>query len=522
MKTTKYSRFLGMNTKLPDYSLNSEEGRWLKEAKDVHFRNDGSVIRRKSVDVVSASPGAHSLFEDMFVLAGVLYRFTTGPFAQTMLQLLSNNNWMTYCRIGSEVFMSNGTDAFRLTAAGEVRPWYLAAPAAPSVAPISGALTKGRYTIQISYSNADEEGILSEPVQVETDEALSGGFRVTLPAAIPFAEHINIYVSGNDGAVPLLAGTVPVGTATFDIAARPDGREAHRRVEFPLPAGTRLFEFNGRLCSVEGKRIWISVPYRAGYCEQGSAYVEFHGAVSVAVGNQMGVFVVAGNETMFLAGQDIGAAELVRDIAHVGAVPGTEFIHPEKPLVGWFSKRGAVLGAEDGSVAELMANKVAVTPPASGCSYVIETPEMDVLVSCGWSVNLGTGAIATQSTTLTSASGSLGTTAAGIVTTNGTATVDSLLDFGLEDFGSEQEKRMPAIYIECASAGQLEASLSVPGGTEYDYLARSYSTHLDTHRIDPGKGLKGNRFNIKLTNPSGVNFTLAGVSFAPAASTRRI
>jgi len=524
MKTIKYDRFLGMSTKRPDYGLTSTDrrqpGRWVRDAVNVDFRNDGTVLRRRSFDLIEGTTGTHSLFEDMFVLAGVLYRFTTGPFTQTMLQLLSNNNRMTYCRIGSDVFMSNGADAFRLTAAGEVRPWYLAAPAAPSVAPISGALTKGRYTIQISYSNADEEGVLSEPVQVETDEVLSGGFRVTLPAAIPFAEHINIYVSGNDGAVPLLAGTVPVGTATFDIAARPDGREAHRRIEFPLPAGTRLFEFNGRLCSVEGKRIWISVPYRAGYCEQGSAYVEFHSNVSIAIGNQAGVFVVAGDETMFLAGQDIAAAEMVRDVLHYSAVPGTEFEHPDKPLVGWFGADGIVLGGEDGSVTELMAEKVEVSAPVSGHSMVIHNRELTLVASCGWAVNLSNGAVSRYDTTLESSSGVVLANSTGLMTL-GNSPVDALLDLGNEDFKAPNEKAMPTIYVGAASEGPLAMNITVKDQT-YSFEARSYSETINIERIEPAKGLRSNWFGLALINPEGVDFELESIHFTPAFSTRRI
>lgn len=524
MSTIKFDRFLGINTKLPDYGLTSTDrrqpGRWLRDAVNVDFRNDGSIVRRRSFDLIGGTNGAHSIFEDLLVRDGQLYRFTLSPYTQTFVKLLSTNSPMSYCRIGDSIYMSNGVDALRMRNNGEVVSWAVPAPAAPIVTQLDGELSPGRYGVQMAYcTDEGEEGVLSEVTWVETGEVLSGGFRVALPPEIANAAMVSVYITGNDGAVPLLAASVPCSDITLDIVARPTGRQAHRRIESALPAGTKLFNANGRLCSVSGNRIWFSVPYRAGYCEAGSGYVEFESDVKIAVCAQNGVYVAAGN-THFLRGSDIAKAEFVQDVLNYSAVPGTEFEHPDKPLVGWFGDDGLVLAGPDGSVEELMADKVEVSAPGRGHSLITHNREMTIVVSCGWAVNLSSGAVSRYDEMILSSNDDVAATASGLVTF-GDSPVDAVVDFGQEDFKTENEKFMPTAYIGAASDGPLALNITLDGET-YSYDARGYSERLNIERIDPAKGLRSNWFNLALVNPEGVDFELASIYFAPAASTRRI
>lgn len=516
-------RFLGMNTKLPDYGLTSTDrrqpGRWVRDALNVDFRNDGSLVRRRSFDLIPNTAGAHSVFEDLLVRDGGLYRFTIAPYTQTFIQLLSTNATMSYCRIGGSLYMSNGVDSFRMREDGELVPWALPAPEAPVVTQIAGELTPGRYGVQVVYCNDEEEGILSEITWVETGDALSGGFRVVLPPALPYADHVSIFITGNDGAVPLHVDSVSCADGTYDIVARPSGREAHRRIESPLPAGARLFNANGRLCSVSGKRIWFSVPYRAGYCEAGSSYVEFESDVRMAIGAEQGVYVAA-KRTHFLLGKDIAAVELVKDVLNYSAVPGTEFEHPDKPMVGWFGDDGVVLAGPDGTVEELMADKVEVVTPSLGHSMILHNRELTLVVSCGWTVNLSNGAVSRYDTSLLSSNGSVAANANGLMTL-GDAAVEASLDLGNENFKAPNEKYMPTIYVGAASEGPMAMNVAVKDQT-YTYYARSHSETINIERIDPARGLRSNWFGLALINPEGVDFELESIYFAPAVSTRRI
>ena len=78
---------------------------------------------------------------------------------------------------------------------------------------------------------------------------------------------------------------------------------------------------------------------------------------------------------------------------------------------------------------------------------------------------------------------------------------------------------MLVVYLGCSSDDPLNLRVQTPQH-DYTYAARSYSDTLQEHRVDTGKGLRSNWFNLSLQGES--DFTLASVSFAPVASTRRI
>lgn len=64
--------------------------------------------------------------------------------------------------------------------------------------------------------------------------------------------------------------------------------------------------------------------------------------------------------------------------------------------------------------------------------------------------------------------------------------------------------------------------VQTPGDVDYWYDARSGSDALQQQRIDPGKGLRANWYELTLSNSEGSPFTLANVTFADTKSTRRI
>ena len=68
----------------------------------------------------------------------------------------------------------------------------------------------------------------------------------------------------------------------------------------------------------------------------------------------------------------------------------------------------------------------------------------------------------------------------------------------------------------------MELRVQAPREVDYTYAARSSGEDLQMQRIDPGKGLRANWYELTVLNAGGADFTLASVSFAPTASTRRI
>ena len=523
MQTLPLGPFLGINNRLPDFALNvKDKGSYLRAADNVEITNSGNVVRRKVPELLQAMTAPHSLYGNFFVRASVLYKAAFAPYSETLVKVLSSNDPMSYAVINSDTYYSNGTDSGRISAAGTYYPWALPTPTSPTVAMTTGTLFKGWYQVAVGYVNnvTGEEGGVSASSNYHL--TATGGLLVTLPAATTGATHINVYVSTVNGSIPMLQTTVDTGTASVTISSHTLGRESNQRYEDPLPAGTRIFEFNGRLCSVKGKDLFYSLPYRHGYYLPAENRIPFPTNISTAVPNQGGVYVAA-DKTYFFSGQDIGEVQVVRDVLPYGAVSGTEFKVPNTTIVGWFGAKGIVLADPQGEVQAVMSDNIDLTPPVSGFSTVLESRGYRRVVSCGWCLNLDNLAATTYSNWgITSASGDYGTKADGIYTLEGTGAVDAYVDLGKQNFGVENLKHIPAVYLGVSSDTQMMLRITTPDATDYDYLARSSDSGMMIQRVDTGKGLRENYFGLRVYNSEGSDFTLASVSFAPVASSRRI
>ena len=518
MKTVPMGPFLGINNRLPDSALHIStqrvQGDYLKDAVNVDIDNAGRLCHRKVPQLVQAMSGAHSLYltsdtSGYLVRDSVLYSIVLPTYAETLLRVLGSDDAMSYVEYNGDLYYSNGADSGRITA-GVVYPLGMVTPGAPTLSVIGGALSVGAYQVAVSYVNTTtgEEAGISGKSQVEL--ASEGGVRVMLPAATPGATHLNIYLSQTNGAVVYLAATVAVGTALVDLIDLPTGRQASERREEPLPAG-RLLLSSGRLCSVVGNTLYVGIPYRHGYVDPINYGVPFPTNISVAVDAQAGIYVAA-DKTYWLPNEGV-----IADVLPYGAVPGTEFSHPDKTLVGWFGEKGIVLAAPSGEVQAVMADNIELMPPVSGFTMLIDD-EFDRVVSCGWCMNLENKA-ATRYTgwPFSSFSRGYGTTPTGICSlTSGNA--DWYADFGKVDLGNAQLKHLPNAYLGVESSDILQLIVN----DDYTYPARSFDAALKTQRIDVGKGLRGTWFNLKLTGTDGADFRLESIDFIPATTKRRI
>lgn len=99
--------------------------------------------------------------------------------------------------------------------------------------------------------------------------------------------------------------------------------------------------------------------------------------------------------------------------------------------------------------------------------------------------------------------------------------IDALIEIGKSDFGSRQRKRVPNVYVAVSSTGRMHLKV-VSDGKTYYYRARSHSDEVRNHRIDLGKGLRGNFYSLTLLNKDGDDFTLEDLSFTPVNLSRKI
>jgi hypothetical protein len=170
-----------------------------------------------------------------------------------------------------------------------------------------------------------------------------------------------------------------------------------------------------------------------------------------------------------------------------------------------------------------MIDSIGLTPPAFGAALVLQTDGYARVVSCGWCLNLGNNAATRyEGVEITSASRGYVTLADGLYALDGVGTVDAHVDLGKEDFGSENMKALPACYLGVTSDTPMEMRVSTPEHEDYRYEARSSAENIRIQRVDPGRGLMSNWYDLSIYNTEGSDFTLASVSFAPAASGRRI
>ena len=540
MKTLALGPFLGLNNRLPDFALHVPKvGDWLRSGDNVEVTNAGTIVRRKAASLIQAMTGAHSLHmvsdtAGYLVRDSKLYAITLPTYSETLVKILTSNARMSWVETMVNIYASNGTDIGRVS--GSTWTAALPTPAKPELnGLIGGGLEPGQYQVAASYvrlSGSDllEEGGVSAALAVTL--TTQGGIRVNLPAATTGATHVNIYLTQANGEVPYLLAFVEAGTATFDCITLPTGREApvrfdskgSKQIEAPLPAG-ELFSSMGRLCSIVGHSIYVGIPFRPGYFLPLEGAIHFTAPVTIAIENQNGTYICADN-TYWLPGDLLASQERMVKALPYGAVPGTAFHHPDKPIVGWFGENGVVLADPAGQAVALTEEAVKVTAPISGISTVLEGDYTRV-VSCGWCVNLDNKAATTVSDwDFTSTSRGYGTKVDGLYQLEGTGEVIWSIGLGKQSFGAEQLKYMPAVYAGMAS--ECPMSLTVDyvddrGDRQaYSFETRDYGTELQMQRFDTAKGMRSNWFDLTLSNADGSDFTLASISFAAAASTRRI
>ena len=539
MNTQALGPFLGVNNRLPASALHVPKvGDWLRSADNVEITNAGTIVRRKVASLIQAMTGAHSLHmmdgaNGYLVRDAVLYKVTLPTYSETLVKVLSVNDSMSYADIAGMLYASNGTDIGRISGGSWITA--LPTPIEPTATTIGGWLEPGMYQVAVSYvrlsgSNLIEEGGVSAAHQITL--TTQGGIRVNLPDSVAGATHINVYLTQANGEITYLAGFVPVGTPILDLISLPTGREAPirfdsngaKQIEAPLPPG-ELFTSLGRLCSIVGNSVYVGIPFRPGYYLPIEGAIHFTSPVSVAIENQNGTYICA-DKTYWIPGDLLASQERMVHALPYGAVQGTAFRHPDKPLVGWFGANGIVLADPAGQCVALTEEAITVTAPDSGIATVIKGDYTRV-VSCGWSTNLDNKAATTVSDWgFTSTSGGYGTKADGIYRLDGTGNVAWSIGLGKKNLGTETFKHLPAVYAGMAAESPMELTVNYVDergeAQEYTYASRDYAAELQMQRFDTGKGIRSNWFDLSLSNSDGADFTLASISFAPAASTRRI
>lgn len=104
-------------------------------------------------------------------------------------------------------------------------------------------------------------------------------------------------------------------------------------------------------------------------------------------------------------------------------------------------------------------------------------------------------------------------------TISATDTVSTLIQFAKTNFGSGQSKYLHEVWIGGYSADKLIIKTVTEQGTFY-YTARSNTTSSNVNRVDLGKGVISNYWDITLTGTTELD--LESLEFFPILTSRRI
>ncbi len=358
----------GINNRLPDRHIPSDA---LRNAVNVELRSNGTLRRRAGYTQLESNR-YHSLWCEndvaLVVKDDALTALAVADLSETtLLAGLSAGNRMAYLWTAQGVYLSNGVISRRYVG-GALRPWGVEhAHAQPTLSAVSnGGLSAGRYQVAITYSFADgEEG--GTTVAASVDVSNGGGIQA---AAIPQpassdVTHINVYVTPANGDTLYLYGTYADGTTSVTISSSTTlGRELSTQFLYPMPAGSVLEEFNGRLYVAVGNIVWFSEPFQYGQ-RRTMGFMLFPETVTIlSRATNVGLHVVS-DQHYFLEG---GGPELFKQQAllnHRG-VKGTLTKLPESQTRVWMSDQAMVTSPGDGTLEQRLNEQLMIEEATEG------------------------------------------------------------------------------------------------------------------------------------------------------------
>lgn len=371
-KPVRLGPFLGLNNRLKRHALTvPDKGAYLADAVNVDLDATGRLSCSNGQAKVSALSSAHSLFGNqntmLFASGGSLHRVTDmTTLSHTSIDTVAGSH-VSYVEINGEIFYSDGSKIRCLSAANVVRSVGIPVPASLSAGAAGGTLQPAWYQATITYFVGDEEGGAFPSVNIELSSA--GGIALFMPATPSGVTAIGVYVSGPNGEVPMLHSII-APTGMFVITGEPTLRACQTQFKQPMPAGAILATLPGYLFSASGNAVSYSDPYNFAITSPEKNYIPFSSEVSVMIGCENGLYVVA-DKTYWITG--FGTPELnMLPILPYGAVKWSQTKHPTEKKVYWLSRRGLVVADDQGQIANLQEKALLLDLQGAGASLFIE------------------------------------------------------------------------------------------------------------------------------------------------------
>ncbi len=295
-----FKQFAGINNVLPSHRFGQKD---LLQARDVDAGMSSELRRRKGHTLVSAACHKNLWQSEGFLLAtsgGDLVR--SDGAVQTVLYPSLGASRVWYADLpGGRTAFGNGllmgvTDG---TSGGTADIALPVPHTTGSVADIDGTLAPGQYRYAVTLVRQTDglEGApeYSTPVMTERGGLLLMG----LPREAGYTT--NVYLTPKDGEAFYLVG--PATDGVLSITAPPDNRLPLRNDRLrPMPSGTLLTFWRGRLLVVSGNVLWASLPHRVGLCDVRQDFKQFGAPITLVQPVDDGIYVGTEGELVFLAG----------------------------------------------------------------------------------------------------------------------------------------------------------------------------------------------------------------------------
>jgi hypothetical protein len=372
----KIERFTGINNRQPiDRIKRTEDGALpVRDAVNVDLSTSNTFQRRPGVERVIEDDNCRCLFasksgQAYFAAGNLLFSFN-GEESTAVASIASAHTPVAFADSPLGVIWSDGF-SINLIRNGLSQP---VAPLKPNPEPLAtpmagGSMRQGIYGVSFASERADgQRSAMTTPQFITVTN--NGFIRIT---ASGHTQKIAVFVTAADGEIFYRAGTLAVGQTSLDIVlSTVNGEAVNYLVMDAMPAGNLLTVHNGRLLSIAGKYLYISLPYAFGLYRPVYDYIPLPDDITLAASVEGGLYLATDKTTYFLPGGDITQANLVQ-VAPYGAIAGTLSPIPNSTDLLWFTPRGQLRASQDGSIALLQDKEIAFPTASAGASMVRES-----------------------------------------------------------------------------------------------------------------------------------------------------
>lgn len=375
----------GVNNLSPETAV---PGNAVRAAVNVDFDRAGKWSRRDGTTLAVAGQDIHSLWAPpdgdraYYVEGSWLYQIdpAKGMSSRRAVRAgLTPGAHMCFTELNDEICYSNGFQSGSVfgTVGVEMPVGSITCSMRPG-----GALTPGAYKVGLVFvkDSGEESGaIVSDFVLTKI-----GGISVdsfALPQD-PTIRRARLYLSPpNDEGALYQAFDMDFSPGDILFSGPATGKLLDTWMLEPPPHAHLLQSFNGRLYGANENILWYTQAFRYGLHRPSTDYVDMGARITLieAAGDKKGIFVGTTKGTFFLAGADASNMRM-QTVSELAPVEGTGtaidtkvFGMKELPQFFapvWFTNKGWVVGLNDGTVKNLIHDRLALSNVDRGSTLI--------------------------------------------------------------------------------------------------------------------------------------------------------